>query len=69
MLFWLTFIQSLPAIDLNKIEITEEDTMNPQETIISQSSQSSSFAINLSQLNGLNIPLSALVIPAIVEVS
>ena len=59
-------MQSLPAIDLNKIEITEEDTMNPQETIISQSSQPSSFAINLSQLNGLNIPLSALVITAIV---
>ena len=66
MLFWLFFIQSLPAIDLNKIEITEEDTMNPQETIISQSSQPSSFEINLSQLNGLNIPLSALVITAIV---
>ena len=57
MLFWLTFIQSLPAIDLNNLEIREEDNMHPQETIVAQSFQPSAFQIDISQLNGLSIPL------------
>jgi len=66
MLFWLTFIQSLPAIDLNNFEITEENNMNPQQAIIAQSSEPNSFNINLSQVNGFNLPFSAIVIPGIV---
>ncbi len=56
MLFWLTFIQSLPAIDFNDREIIEEDNMNPQETIVAQSFDPNSLNINLSQLNGFSIP-------------
>ncbi|MGF1488161.1 MAG: flotillin family protein [Prochloraceae cyanobacterium] len=66
MFFWLTFIQSLPAIELNNLEIIEENNMNPQQTIIAQSSEPNSFNINLSQVNGFNLPFSAIVIPGIV---
>ncbi len=58
MLFWLTFIQSLPPIYFTEITTSDREikgnySMNTQQDLIAQTAQSSSFQIDLPQISGM----------------
>jgi uncharacterized membrane protein YqiK len=63
MLFWLTFIQTLPAINLDKQELVESSlgkNMRNQETIITQDIEPTFAQVNVSNLS------SAVVFPVVI---